>query len=316
MNKEQSSKLIFGCMGLGGEWNQSSISRDDISQANLAIDTALEGGITVFDHADIYTLGKAETVFGLVLKKRRGLRETITLQSKCGIRFDDSLGPKRYDFSHEWLTQSVEGSLSRLQVDRLNTLMLHRPDPLMEVDEVCRSLQMLYEQGKVEQFGVSNMHWYQIDYLQKNLSVPIVANQLELSLANRGWLEEGLLAGTSDGKNMSASVGTVEFCQQNNIQIQAWGSLAQGVYSGRPVSNESAVIQDTAVLVAQLSEKYQTSREAIVLAWLMRHPADIRPVIGTANSKRIKACCEATSVTLTREDWYDLFVTARGVELP
>lgn len=311
----QAGRIIYGCMGLGG-WSNNSISIADIAQANAAVDAALVGGISIFDHADIYTLGKAEEVFGLILKDRPELKDQIVLQSKCGIRFQDDLGPKRYDFSREWISNSVEGSLKRLGVEQLDILLLHRPDPLMEIGELCQTLESLYEQGKVAHFGVSNMHWHQIDYIDKHLNLPIVANQLELSLGNLDWLEEGLFAANPAGKNVHSSIGTLEYCQQNRVQLQAWGCLAQGLYSRQSLDGQPTSVFQTASLVEQISNRYDVSRESIVLSWLMRHPAKIQPVIGTTNPQRIAACCEAVKVQLSREDWYALYVSARSAELP
>ncbi|MBX2846730.1 MAG: aldo/keto reductase, partial [Acidiferrobacterales bacterium] len=177
-------------------------------------------------------------------------------------------------------------------------------------------LESLHDQGKVSHFGVSNMHWHQIDYIDKHLGLPIIANQLELSLANLDWLEEGLFAGNSAGKNVHSGKGTLEYCKQNGVQLQAWGCLAQGLYSGRNLDGQSDAVIETARLVKDISHRYEVSREAIVLAWLMRHPAGIQPVIGTTDPKRIADCCEAAKVLLSREDWYALYVSARGAELP
>ena len=308
--------LVYGCMGLGGGWNSNPISAADKAQAHAAIDAALEGGIAVFDHADIYTFGKAEEVFGQVLQDRPGLRDQITLQSKCGIRLTDESGPKRYDFSRQWISDSVDAILGRLGIEQLDILLLHRPDPLMEIGELCRALESLHDQGKVVHFGVSNMHWQQIDYIDKNLGLPIIVNQLELSLANLDWLEEGLFAGNPGGQHVHSGKGTLEYCEQNGVQLQAWGSLAGGIFSGRQPDDQNEVVIATAELVQTLANKYQASPEAIVLAWLMRHPAEIQPVIGTTDPMRIAACCEAVGIRLSREDWYALYVSARGAELP
>ena len=164
------SRLIYGCMGLGGGWNDKPATRADVSQARSIIDTVLDLDINVFDHADIYTFGKAETVFGEVLKQAPELKDKMIIQSKCAIRFEDDLGPKRYDFSANHIHTSVEGILSRLGIDQLDILLLHRPDPLMELDEVAGTLKLLQQQGKIKHVGVSNMHGHQINYLQSALS--------------------------------------------------------------------------------------------------------------------------------------------------
>lgn len=311
-----SSRLVFGCMGLGGGWDNNDFTTEQVTQAHQAIDAALEAGITLFDHADIYTFGKAEKVFGEVLKQRPELRQQIAIQSKCGIRFQDGDIPGRYDFSKEWIVSSVEGILQRLQIEQLDLLLLHRPDPLMEADEVAEAFCQLTEQGKVQHFGVSNMQLHQMDYLNSQLDKPLVANQLELSLTHLSWLEESVTSGCSGQGINNFTPGTLEYCIKNRVQLQSWGSLSQGLFTGRDVSNEPEHIKQTATIVAQLADKYAVSKEAVVLAWLMRHPAKIQAVIGTTNSARIKACGQATETQLSREDWYKLFVSARGHALP
>lgn len=310
------SKLVYGCMGLGGNWDQNPVNADNINQCHQVIDTALEIDINVFDHADIYTFGKAEQAFGEALSQRPELRESIYLQSKCGIRFADNEGPKRYDFSAEWISNSVDNILSRLKTDYLDVLMLHRPDPLMELDEVASTLQTLKASGKVRHFGVSNMHAQQIAYLQSALDAPLITNQLELSLAKLDWINSGVMVGSGSKQTIDFTAGTMEYCQQNNMQIQAWGCMAQGLFSGRNIDDQPESIKQTAAKVRQLSAQYNASTEAIVLAWLMRHPANIQPVIGTTHLDRIKACGQAPHVQLSRVDWYSLYESAYGNELP
>lgn len=304
------SSLIFGCMGLGGGWDNNPVTGDDVKKVHTAIDAALEAGIRLFDHADIYTFGKAEQAFGQALKERPELLAQIQLQSKCGIRFSDESGPKRYDFSKSWIISSVDNILSRLGVEQIDTLLLHRPDPLMVVEEVADAIATIQASGKIKQLGVSNMHAHQMKYLQSALSTPIVCNQMEMSLTQLGWLEEGITS------YASSTLGTLEYCQANNVEIQAWGSLSQGLFSGRELTQQPESIIRTAEYVQFLATDYQVPKEAIVLAWLMRHPAAIRPVIGTTNSQRIKACAQADQVALTREQWYQLYELARGNEMP
>lgn len=308
------SSLAFGCMGLGGSWDNNATSAEQQQQAFSAIDAALDGGINFFDHADIYTCGKAEQVFGKYLAGVPSKRSELFLQTKCAIRFADAQGPGRYDFSKDHIIHSVEQSLTRLNTDYLDLLLLHRPDPLMQPEEVAQAFEHLVQQGKVRHFGVSNMGWAQMQWLQSALSQPMLVNQLPMSLADIDWLEESVLTGMAQGSSRHFSYGTVEYCQQQGVQLQSWGSLAKGIFSGAPTQTDSQ--QATAVLVAQLAEQYQCSREAIVLAWLMRHPAAIQPVIGTANPQRITACAEATQVHLSREHWYQLYVSSRSTPLP
>lgn len=310
------SELVFGCMGLGAISTDNRVSVADIQQANEIIDTALSANITLFDHADIYNGGKAEQVFGEVLKTRPALRDSIAIQSKCGIRFEDATGPKRYDLSPDWIVSSVEQSLSRLHIEQLDILLLHRPDPLMEPELIAQAFEQLHQSGKVKYFGVSNMQQHQIAFLSSALSKPLVVNQVELSLKHSAWLDEGVTSGNSGEPAINYGAGTIEYCRKNNIQIQAWGSLCQGLYTGRADEPLKLAEKTTSRLISKLSAEYQVSKEAILLSWLQRHPANIQPVIGTTNIARIRACAEANKVQLKREHWYALWVAARGCELP
>ncbi|CAM3660614.1 aldo/keto reductase [Parendozoicomonas haliclonae] len=310
------SPIVYGCMGLGGGWDHAPVTRDHVLQAHAVVDAALNDSITLFDHADIYTLGKAEQVFGQVLQERPGLREQLILQSKCGIRFADGHGPKRYDFSREWILTSVENSLKRLQTDYLDILLLHRPDPLMEPDEVAAAFEVLRSRGMVRHFGVSNMDQHQIALLQASLDQPLVVNQMEMSLTKLDWLNNGVQVNTGQQEGNHFASGLLEYCRSNHVQLQAWGCLSQGVFTGRSLDGQPEAVQHTARLVSSMAEELSVAPEAIVLAWLMRHPAGIQPVIGTTSPERIQACAQATRVQLSREQWYQLYVTARGTELP
>ncbi len=309
------SPLVFGCMGLGGDWNSPQTTQEQQNAGFLALETALEQGFNCFDHADIYTRGKAESLFGQFLATQPNLRDQIVLQSKCAIRFADSEQVGRYDFSAAYIEHSVEQSLRRLQTDYLDILLLHRPDPLMDVNEVALVLDKLQHSGKVRHFGVSNFGAPQQQLLQSALKQPLVVNQLQMSLGQLDWLEANVLTGMAQGAQHYFGYGTVEYCQLHKVQIQAWGSLAQGKFSGAG-RDLTASEQKTADLVAKMAAEYQVSAEAIVLGWLMRHPAGIQPVTGTINPARIKACAEAADVQLNREHWYALYVASRGQPLP
>ena len=312
----RSSSLVFGCMGLGSSAGKNIIDKVDIKKAHDIIDTAIAANITLFDHADIYNSGKAEQVFGEVIKARPDLRDIISIQSKCGIRFEDNIGPQRYDCSPEWIIKSVENSLLRLNIEQLDILMLHRPDPLMEPELIAEAFDQLTASGKVQHFGVSNMQHNQMSFLSSELSTPIVVNQVELSLSHLAWLEEGVTSGNSGEPGVNYGAGTIEYCRQHNIQLQAWGSLSQGMFTGCNTEHRSESVQKTALLIAKLAGEYQVSKEAIVLAWLKRHPANIQPVIGTTSVARIKACAEVDNLMLSREHWYQLWLSARGHALP
>ncbi|MFF0431433.1 aldo/keto reductase family oxidoreductase [Streptomyces sp. NPDC004327] len=308
-------RVLLGCMGLGGSWDAAPHSPADVDAAEAAIVAALDSGITAFDHADIYRHGKAEAVFGEVLARTPGLRERITLQSKCGIRLADGDRPGHYDLRGPSIVRRVEESLARLRTDVLDVLLLHRPDPLADPAEVAEALESLHRQGLVRRFGVSNMSAPQIARLQAHLSLPLVANQLELSLLRRDWLEDGVLVNTAASAGIGFPAGTVEHCLAHGVGLQAWGPLAQGRYTGRQETPEEHA---TAELVARLAKEKGTTPETIVLWWLQRHPARIAPVIGTSRPERIRACRDAAVAApdLGHEEWYRLWITARGTALP
>ncbi|WP_405786247.1 aldo/keto reductase family oxidoreductase [Streptomyces sp. NBC_01367] len=308
-------RVLYGCMGLGGSWDPDPYGPADIDAAEAAVAAALDSGITTFDHADIYRHGKAEAVFGEVLARTPGLRERITLQTKCGIRLGDKDRPGTYDLRGESIARRVEESLTRLRTDVIDVLLLHRPDPLADVDSIASALTSLHRQGLVRGFGVSNMGAAQIAHIQARLDVPLVANQLEMSLHSRAWVEAGVLLNTPESAQNGFPFGTLEHCRDHGIRLQAWGALAQGRFTGR---EETPAERATAQLLAELARQKDTTPESVLLWWLMRHPAAIAPVIGSARPERIRACRDAAlrEPELTHEEWYELWITARGVPLP
>ncbi len=311
------SRLVLGCMGLGGDWNESPIEQAHVKQAHEVVEAALETGINMFDHADIYRSGKAEQVFGQVLRERPELRGKIFIQSKCGIRFPEQNGiPGRYDFSDRHILDSVDGILARLGVEYLDFLLLHRPDPLMDPEEVARAVSQLHTTGKVRYFGVSNMNAGQIELLQAYSDHPFIINQLEMSLLKHGFINTGVHVNQEAARANVFPDGTLEYMQLQNIQVQAWSPLALGYLSGRSLEGQSETVQTTAKLVAEMAEQKNATAEAIILAWLMKHPVGIQPIIGTTNKQRIYACKDAEKISLSREEWYQLYVTARGTPLP
>ncbi|MEZ2390835.1 aldo/keto reductase family oxidoreductase [bacterium RCC_150] len=317
-SKTTSGRLIYGCMGLGGAWDSAGYASADVDQAAAAIEAAMGIGITLFDHADIYRRGKSEAVFGEILAGTPGLRGKIQLQTKCGITLATPGVPGHYDLGRETILERVNGSLQRLRTDYVDILLLHRPDPLMEPAEVAAAVGQLMAEGKVRALGVSNMSGAQIGFLQDRLEVPIVANQLEMSLYRRAWLESTVLVNHDDDLGYSFPHGTLEHCVGRGIELQAYGSLAQGRYTGSTA--EPALPADAAVasLLAELAEAKGVTPEAVLLAWLMKHPARISPVLGSSNPARINACADAAVVAagMTRTEWYGLWVAARGARLP
>jgi predicted oxidoreductase len=303
------SRIALGCMRLS----------EDRQEAMATIHAALDQGITFFDHADIYGRGRREETFSAIWDEVPGLRDKVIVQSKCGIRYPgdpDASAPKRYDFSYEHVVSSVEGCLRRLKTDYLDVLLLHRPDALVEPDEVARAFDVLHQSGKVRAFGVSNHTMLQIQLLQRYVTQPLVANQVQLSVVHTQLIDNGIVFNRDGLGIVSRSEGTLEFCRAQGITLQAWSPLAGGIVSGRATSDGDERIAQTAARVAQLAEEKRVKRETIVIAWLLRHPAGIQPIIGTTNPDRIAASCQADRIELSREEWYWLFEAGRGGALP
>ncbi len=311
------SRIAYGCMNIGGSWNNDPLTQTETENAVAVVQSAYEAGITLFDHADIYMRGKSEQAFAQALRRTPGMRENIILQSKCGIRFanDPVRGaPGRYDFSYAHIIRAVEGSLRRLEVDYLDVLLLHRPDPLMEPEEVARAFSELHDSGKVRYFGVSNFSAGQIDLLQQYVDQPLVINQVDLSLLHHHLISEGILVNRVQ-QTSTLSTGTLDYCRRHNILIQAYSPVAGGQLFN-PDEGSPAHIRETAELVAMMAHERGTSREAVLLAWLLRHPAPIQPIIGTTRPERVQASCLADGVDLSREEWYRLLNTVRGESPP
>ncbi len=316
----EASRIALGCMTMGGKWQDENLSQNELEDnAVQTISAALEEGINFFDHADIYARGNSERVFSKIWEVIPGLREKIILQTKCGIRFANTPNegdPGRYDFSYGHIINSVNASLDRLKTDYIDILLLHRPDPLIEPEEVAKAFDELRSSGKVRNFGVSNHTGYQIELLKKYLNVPLVANQMEINVLHSDLINSGVITNQRNPDHVVRGEGTIDYCRLNELTIQAWSPLALGKVSGNLPQNPDEVTLKTAQIVEELANQNSVSKEAIVLAWLLKHPAKIQPIVGTRNIDRIKASCQAVKVNLTREEWYKLFVSGRGSTMP
>lgn len=298
----ESSRIAYGCWRIA----TSGDTKTDLLTARNAVVAALDAGITFFDLADIYCNGRAESAFGQFMHEHPELRKKILIGTKCGLRpADEAAGaPYRYDSSADHIIRSCEGSLRRLGVERIDVYQLHRPDWLMEIDEVVTAFQKLEKQGKVRDFGVSNFLPSQIEILgkalQKDAELPIIVHQFECSLLHLDPFTDG----------------TLDQCVSLNIRPLAWSPLGGGHLADGPVDvlpsqagyNAQAVIE----ALDDIAAARGTQRSTVAVAWLLRHPAKIIPIIGTTNPERIKAAAAAAELELTREEWYRLLTAAKG----
>ncbi|SES98900.1 aldo/keto reductase [Thalassotalea agarivorans] len=294
----QSSRFVYGCMRLVGE-NTSS----DREKGKRAIAAALDAGYNHFDHADIYGGGECESLFGEVLKSQPSMRDNIILTSKAGIRRDNDTfagAPKRYDFDKDYIVSSVEASLKRLNTEQLDLFLLHRPDFLMDADEVAEAFSSLRDAGKVKHFGVSNFSVSQFKLLESRLDSPLITNQIEINIHNIDSFNNGML----------------DMCQQNKITPMAWCPLAAVAYSpwGNTFTPEDEMRVETEY--ALQAEKYQCEAWHIAMAWLLKHPANICPIVGSTNEQRIASAARALELEYSKEDWYRLLEARNGVAVP
>lgn len=305
------SRIAYGCMRIGGAWDGASPPREVVRAAIETVAAAVDCGITLFDHADVYGRGRCETVFGAVMREIPGLRERIVLQSKCGIRVagePDAAAPGRYDFSRRHILDSVDGMLRRFGTERIDVLLLHRPDALVEPEEVASAFDELHAAGKVLAFGLSNHTAAQIELLRHYVKQPLIANQLQFSLTHAHLVEEGIIFNQDRPEAPIRNNGTLEYCRLHRITIQPWSPLAGGAVG----SGTDARITRINELAGRLAAQRGVSIEAIWMAWVLRHPAAMQPIIGTLRPERIRAACQGDAVDLTREEWYALLTAARG----
>jgi len=292
-------EIVIGCM---------RISDMPVKDVASLISSALEEGAYFFDHADIYGAGRCEEVFGEAMKSAGIPRDKIFLQSKVGIRPGIA-----FDFTTEHILKSVDGILKRLNTDRLDILLIHRPDALFEPEQVAAAFDKLEQSGKVIHFGVSNQNPRQIDLLRKYVRQPIIFNQLQLSIAHSGMIDQGIYVNMKSPGSVDHDGGILNYCRLNDITIQAWSPFQYGMFEGIFLRNGK--FPELNAVIDKLAAKYDVPAEAIVVAWILRHPAKIQVVLGTTKIKRIKDCCKASNFVLTHTEWYDLYQAA-GNELP
>lgn len=303
----EASSVILGIMRM---------SKVSAKEAATAVATAFENGINYIDSADMYSAGQAEIVFGQALKDSGVKREDLWLQSKGGIipsKEKDSLYGGRYDFSKEHLLSSVDGILKRMDVDYLDAYLLHRPDPLMEVDEIAEAFDLLQASGKVRHFGVSNFNPEQYKLLQSGLKQPLLINQLQFSIMHTGMIDFGMHTNMTDARSINHDGGLLEFSRRKGVTIQAWSPFQYGFFDGTFINNEK--FPELNQLLANLAEKYGVGKNAIATAWILRHPANMQVILGTMNPERIADSAAGGNVVLTKQEWYDIYYAA-GNDMP
>lgn len=289
------SDIALGCMRM------SSL---EISEAAKVLDASIAGGINFFDHADIYGGGESEVVFSKAIKELNVSRENLILQSKCGIT------KQGFNFSKGHIVDSVDGILKRLDTDYLDLLVLHRPDALMEPEEIASAFNELEKNGKVRQFGVSNQNPQQIELLKTAVEQPLVVNQLQFGLKHTGMLDEGFnVNNIYQGEQPSA--GLLEYSRREKMTIQAWSPLQYGYFEGVFIGHEK--FPDLNAALDKLANKYEVSSSAIAIAWILRHPAKMQVLLGSMNVSRIESMIKATDVYLTHEEWYELYKVAGNI---
>jgi len=292
----EASNIVMGCM---------RIADMPLNDIETLVRTAMEQGINFFDHADIYANGKSEEVFAQAIQMNDDIREQMILQSKCGINTKDNL----YDFSKQHILQSVDGILQRLKTDYLDILLLHRPDPLMEPQEVAEAFDLLQSSGKVRHFGVSNFTPLQIELLKKDVKQPIIANQLQFSVAHTPLIDSGVAFNMGNDQAINRDSGILEYSRIHDITIQAWSPYQAGFFAG-PFLGDVEKFPELNQLIQAIAQKYDVTDTAIAAAWITRHPANIQVVLGTTNVGRLVDACAGSDIPLTRKEWYDIYKAA------
>ncbi|AIQ60928.1 aldo/keto reductase [Paenibacillus borealis] len=290
------AEISLGCMRIA-----------DLSpqEADVHIHSALEAGIDFFDHADIYAAGKAEEVFGDVLAASPGMRDQLMIQTKCGIRNGF------FDFSKEHIVNSVENSLKRLKTDYVDVLLLHRPDTLMEPEEVAEAFDQLESRGLVKHFGVSNQNPLQIELLKKNVKQPLLFNQLQLSVMVTGMIDSGINVNMTNSGSVVHDGGILEYSRLHDMTIQPWSPFQYGFFEGVFLGNEK--FPELNEVINRLAAEKGVADTAIAIAWLLRHPAKMQPIVGTTNTKRLLDIAKASDITLSRQEWYEIYRAAGNV---
>lgn len=287
--------VILGCMRINN-------AEDPVK----VIETAVDNGITFFDHADIYGRGACETIFADALAKTEIKREELFIQSKCGI-----VPGEMFDFSKEHILTSVDGILKRLNTDYLDALLLHRPDTLVEPEEVAEAFSQLEKQGKVKHFGVSNQKPGQIELLKKYVEQPLVANQLQFGIMHTGMVDQGIHVNMRDAGSFDHDGEILEYSRINDMTIQAWSPYQYGFFEGVFIGHEK--FPELNQVLTEIAETHGTTPTGIASTWILRHPANMQVIAGTMNLQRIEEIAKASEVQLSRKEWYRIYMAAGNI---
>lgn len=282
------------------------IDQKSPAEAQAIVEKSIEKGINFFDTADIYGAGKSSEVFGQALKDANINREDIFVQSKGGI-----VPGERFDFSKQHILSAVDGELSRLGVDYLDAFLLHRPDTLVEPEEVAAAFNELEESGKVRHFGVSNQNPNQIELLKTAVKQPLVANQLQFGVMHTGMIDEGIHVNMTDAASVMHDGGILSYSRLNNMTIQAWSPFQYGFFDGPFVDNPQ--FPELNKTLQTLADKYGVTKNTIATAWILRHPAKMQVILGSMNPTRLDEMTDTDKVSMTRQEWYDVYLAAGNI---
>jgi predicted oxidoreductase len=303
----KTSRLAYGCWRVAGSWEPDKVTAESRKAGRHAIAAAYDAGYTLFDTANIYCGGETEQILGAVLRDTPGMRGKIVIVTKCGVRFSgdpDPKAPSRYDFSAAHILQSCESSLRRLGIDTIDVYLLHRPDFLCDPAEVAGAFSKLHAAGKVRYFGISNFRPSLVGALKAACPMPLITHQIEVSLAN--------LTAFTDG--------TLDQCLEEKMIPMAWSPLAGGLIGSGPTrllpAQENYKPARFLPTLEEIANERGVSGSVIALSWLLKHPSQMVPVIGTTKPDRIRELARATEIELSREEWYRLLIAARGERLP
>jgi predicted oxidoreductase len=289
----EASEISLGCMRI------ASLDTQDISQL---IHTALDAGVNFFDHADIYGGGQSEAKFAEALPMSADMRAKMILQTKCGIR------EGAFDFSKAHILEAVDSSLKRLRTEYVDVLLLHRPDALVEPEEVAEAFTILQDSGKVKYFGVSNQNPMQIELLKRYVEQPLIFNQLQFSITNTGMIDAGINVNMEIDPSINRDGSILDYCRLNDITVQPWSPFQYGFFEGVFLDNEK--FPELNQTINEIGAAYDIPNTAVAIAWILRHPARMQPIVGTTNPQRLKDICKASGINLTRQEWYAIYLAA------